>query len=1190
MRPLQQSPKTVVLYFKEEFKGQKHTVRAVLTESSAKLFSKDMAPSSLKKMSGFRRMTEGNYASLEKSLWDMPVNSDLGLTLLPGSQIQTKDEKGLGFTAESSPKEAGNEHDEISDQPRSFGAEVRVKSSTQESAFPNEAKNPRISPIPGSESANLSYVTADLNRARPSSHILIVINERSAVQDNADSAHAALFNQQQMGSREIRNTKSCQHGSYSSRLAKWKKFGTRASNELQGSKVSKVKGPAFETHNDASYMHYNQGLYETNTIQSGNRLESVGIIELPLSGTGGGSKSSKPEFHRQIKCSLDVAPERIFPSIVAFASRSPAKHPHYPSRNLSKVLTQQLRHSRLPPDTQANNRAQLLKIGKRVNKRSWSTYFPAKARFSPHTKIPDPSFLVAPSTPPSQILQHQHLINPTLTSTNSHPYTTFSSTSPAHIFLNYPSISEAFDDLTSLDPLVGTLNTAHTGDHPQSAPRRSASMPNLWSTRAPTIMGSSNNFMPATMPTPPSELESFSLHTRQNYARFTAQDVGGPSMPMNSAMAAGGLQNHRRPLEMRPNYSYKEVKSLISHVTEQAKNLKAENVKLQSSNTALGKHVESLRSEKGAMIELIQYRERTITQKHQQNEAMRQEMMSMQKQHQQMLNEYYGLIATLRKENGTGNPSAIAQRIRQGHAPNTTSPTSQGNQPNRTNVNAPTVCLTNREQLSISRPEFEQRSSVLQGQPQVQPLSVSGGLEADVRDASSRSLQQARASAIHNRSNLLQTMSYSAYSEANPANTSSQASVTPGFVAANHNNMKFANDQPTRCMRPIIPFDSAVGSVTTTSVQNNKRPIGHVSPERVTIDLTDGSQPPIRSASCSHPVHQTSQLAVQGGHSPFNLLPGQYSPPQDPALSRAQSQSPSGLSAQNQNLEDQMPLSRSSQSPDRAMKIQRQAIARMAKKPLCWLEGGNPFKKEAKFIPQSVPLNLRQSSKGSAGGLVIPTDSPKEGSVAPLPETATGRQSREKVPGKARAVLTAEAKKERARGYRKKAADKKKREEEATKQLLQAETISTNAMRAQKQERRATKVGKRQEQSRNPSGGVGLQEPQKTLNGQLYQKDTSVLQAVPQGSIEQAPSDDHDSLFGDDEDGQMEMEDSETSPEADCEILEDGVDSVYAAELEAQLSADADATMWMGDEQIDTLGGGDGHVGGPCEPEESEEE
>lgn len=1150
-----------------------------------------MAPSSLKKMSGFPRMTEGNYASLEKSLWDTPVNSDLGLTLLPGSQIQTKDEKGLGITAGSSSKEAGNEHDKILEQLRSFGAENQVENTTHESAFPNEAKNPRSSRSHGLESANLSYVTADLNRARLFSQISTLKNDKTAV-GNAGSAYAALYNEQQIGSSEIRNDKNYQHGSYSSRLAKWKKLGIRTTNGIQGSTVSKVKEPAFETHNDTSYMHYNQGLYENDTIQSGKGLELFGIIGPPLSGSGRGSKSSKPELHRQIKCSLDVTPEGIFPPVISFASRLQAKHPQYPSRNPSKVLTQQLRHSRLPPDTHANIRVQLLKSGNQVNKRSWTTHFPAKARFYSHAKTPDTSFLVAPFKP-SQTHQHRHLINPTLTSTNLYPYTSISSTSPTDKFLKYPSFSKTFDDLISLGPLEGTFNTAHASNHHQSAPRRSASMPNLWSKRAPTIMGSSKDFTPASMPTPPSEMESFSLHTRQNYARyFTTQDVSGPSMPMNSAMAAGGVQHRRQRLGIKTNYSYEEVKSLISHVTEQAQNLKAKNINLQSSNTALENHVEGLQSEKGAMINLIHYQERTIAQKDQQNEAIRQKVMSMQKQHKQMWDNYCGLIATLRKENGTGNPSAIAQRIRQGHAPNTTSPASQGDAANQPNVNAPTVYLANHAQLSISRPEFEQISSGLQGHVQVHPLSVSGGLEADARDASNRSLQQqARARANHNRTNTLQTMAFPADPEANPANTSSQASVTPGFVAANHNNMRFPHNQPIGYMQSIIQSDATIETMTT-SVSNDKCPIGHASPERVTIDLTDGSQPPVRSASCSHSVDQTSQLAVKGGHSPFNLLPGQCSQPQYPAINRAQSKSPSALSAQNQSLKDQLPLSQSSQSPDReAMQIQREAIARMAKKPLCWLKGENPFRKETKIDPHCGPPDQRQFSESSAGGLVISTDSPKEGSVAPLPKNATGRQSRDRVPGKARAVLTAEAKKERARIYRKKAADKKKREREVTKQLLQAEAMSTNAMRAQKQERRANKVEQRQEQSRNPSVGVGPQEPQKTLDGQLYQENTSVLQAVPQASIDQAPSDDHDSLFGDDEEGQMEMEDLETLPEeADSEILEDGVDSAYVAELEAQLSADADATMWTGLEQTDTLGGGDGHVGVPCENEESEEE
>ena len=1142
-----------------------------------------MAPSSLKKMSGSQRMTEGNYASLEKPLWDTPVNSGLGLTLLPGSQIQTK-EKILRTTAESSPKEAGNEYDKTLKQLRSSGAEVGVERSTQESAFPYETKNPKISTIPGSESSNLSYVTADVNLARPFLQKLIVEDDKNSVQDNADSADAAPYNGRQMGSSEIRNAKSCHHGSYSSRLAKWKEPGIRPSNKIQGSKVSKVKEPGFETHNDASNMHYNQGLYEKDTIRSGNRSESVGIIGLPLSGSGRGSRFSKPELRRQIKCSLDVAPERIFPRVISLASRSAAKHAYYPSRNLSKVLTPQLKHSRLPPDTRANIRAQLFKSGKRVNKRrSWTTYFPAKATFSPHTSISNTSFLVDPFTP-SQTHRHQDLINPPpLASTDLHPYTTFSSTFPSHILSNtfskYSSRPKAVDDLISLDPPQETLNTAHAGNQLQSAPRRSASMPNLWSKRAPIILGYSNRFKPATMPIPPSEMESLSLHTPQNFAQvFTSQDVSGPSMPMNGAMAAGGLQHHRQLLENKSYYSLEEVRSLISHFTEQVQNLKAENINLHSSNVAWEKRVEGFQSERAAMTECIQQHQRAVAQKHQQNEAMRQKVMFMQKQHKQMRDNYCGLIAILRKENGTGKPSAIAQRIRQGHAPDTTTPASQGNQSNQPNVNAPTVYLAAHAQSPISRPGFEQISSVLQGQVQEQPISVSGGLEADVRDASSPSLQQqACARTNHNRTNPLQAMSIPAYVEANPANTSNQASMTPGSIAANHNDMKFPHIPPTRYMQPIIPFGAAVGAVTT-SLPNDKRPTGHISPERVTIDLTDELQAPVRSASCSHSVHEKSHLAVQDGPSLSNFLPSQNAPPQYAAVNHTQSQSPSGMSAQNQNLKDQQPPCQSSQGPDReAMQIQREAIARMAKKSLPWLKGGNPFRRGTETDLQSGWPTLRPFSEGSAGELVISTDSPREGSVAPLPETATGRQSQDKVPRKAKVVLTAEAKRERARVYRKKAADKKKREKEATKQFLDTEAMSINATRAQKQERRATKVESRQEQSRNPSGGVGLHNPQKTLDGQLHQEDTNVLQAASQGSMEQAPSDDHDSLFGDDGNGRMGMEDVKTSPEADSEILEDGVDSAYVAELEAQLSADADAS-------------GDGHVGGPCESEESEEE
>jgi len=55
-----------------------------------------MAPSSLKKMSGSRGWKEGNYASANKPPLIGLTNGDLGLTLLPGLQIQKADEHQAG--------------------------------------------------------------------------------------------------------------------------------------------------------------------------------------------------------------------------------------------------------------------------------------------------------------------------------------------------------------------------------------------------------------------------------------------------------------------------------------------------------------------------------------------------------------------------------------------------------------------------------------------------------------------------------------------------------------------------------------------------------------------------------------------------------------------------------------------------------------------------------------------------------------------------------------------------------------------------------------------------------------------------------------------------------------------------------------------------------------------------------------
>ena len=74
--------------------------------------AKRMAPSSLKKMRGGRIGREGNDASFVESAKGRSLCNDLGLTLLPGSQILKEDDRDIRAT-----KSRGQQHD-ISEEPQ----------------------------------------------------------------------------------------------------------------------------------------------------------------------------------------------------------------------------------------------------------------------------------------------------------------------------------------------------------------------------------------------------------------------------------------------------------------------------------------------------------------------------------------------------------------------------------------------------------------------------------------------------------------------------------------------------------------------------------------------------------------------------------------------------------------------------------------------------------------------------------------------------------------------------------------------------------------------------------------------------------------------------------------------------------------------------------------------------------------
>lgn len=71
-------------------------------------------------------------------------------------------------------------------------------------------------------------------------------------------------------------------------------------------------------------------------------------------------------------------------------------------------------------------------------------------------------------------------------------------------------------------------------------------------------------------------------------------------------MATGGPQYSHRRLEVKPNYSHEEVKTLIFNLVGKAKVLQAENTHLQSLITARKKGFESLQCGKADVTKQIQ--------------------------------------------------------------------------------------------------------------------------------------------------------------------------------------------------------------------------------------------------------------------------------------------------------------------------------------------------------------------------------------------------------------------------------------------------------------------------------------------------------------------------------------------------------------------------------------------------------
>ena len=1060
-----------------------------------------MAPSSLKKMSGVQVRSEGNYASFEEIPRFEFTSCDLGLTLLPGSQIHKRNEKEARTAAEGSPGKLGSKYAGRPEQWKSIETEIQSKIRGQEAALSNEVTNPSSFPDPGPEGAKMSPGTARVSREGPISQSTKYCSGR--LQDTVNSVVVAPLDEQVTGTVEIRNNKSCRCDDSSPRTAKRRRPGSRETIERQDSRISNGKEAAPRAHSNRFHVRHEQDLSGVNAIHAEKKDALSATVEVPSSGTGGDLGTSKQKSRAPKTGSSEIAVAHSHQSTilgfeelalrddasikVASTSRPSPKQRHSELEELTvhyqpSISSKSLRKdSCLFLETATNIRKQVLKPMNEVN-RSWTSHFPAKAKILSEAKIlrsanlPAPFLRVTPLTPRKD--RHKpHQSTVPLTCTNLHNYTRSSSTHPSPPLSTYLGLAEAFNHSSDARALVHVFDTVYTGKLHPSSRRRSASLPNLASTCVPMSMDSSNSFGPSSIPTPPREQPSCpgsfsspnllshsesppfcqnlvgSSHGRADasfnvgdslslFGQFNSNlqhereislsgspsldftsgpqspqivaqqsrynNMAGPSAPTDLAVAPGGPLFRRQRLEVKSNYSYEEVKSLVSRLVRETKTLKAENTTLQSINTVMKKGSESFQRDQASLNQTIQHHEHTIAQKDQQIEAMRKQGSSLQHHYRNVYNENQRLVANMRKANGADKPSKIAERIRLDHSPNTVNTASQSGQP---------------------REESLLRESI-------------------------------------------------------------------------------------KCVPSLQPNVAAVRTLINND--QTREPFTEQLPKNpVTVDLTDDSGPSSAPISRDTSMHPSAQSQMP----PSQLIPDQESQSDDSGLSHT----------------DKGPR------------------ARTAEERCSWLPGGNPYKgieQQARLSNSRLPLTW--SANGQA-------QCPETGSVAPLPETATGQRTKE-APKKTKVFLDPEAKKEKRKAYRKTAAEKKKREKEGAKQMLEDESMPSNAMRALKQDRRATKARERQDQARKHSEEFGPLEPQKTLDGRLHQESTH-------NGNDAALEQDETAALAAELEAQLEaMLDEESKTDANAEEME-GVESTDAASDQTPFTS----TLPDGDDRYNDL-------------------
>ena len=1029
-----------------------------------------MAPSSLMKMSGVQVRSEGNYASFEEMPRVEFTSCDLGLTLLPGSQIHKRYEKEARTAAEGSPEELGSKYAGRGEQWKPFETEIQSKTRAWEAGLSNEVTNPSSFPESGPERAKMLLGTARIKQEEPNSQSTKDCSGR--MQGTVKSVVVAPLDEQVMGTIEIRNTESYQCDDYSPRAAERRRSGSREIIERQDLSISKGKQAPPRAHGDRFHVRHEQNLSGVNAIHAEKRKTLDATVDVPFSGTGGdwGLRNQQPRTQVTGSSEIAVAPHHHQSTILGFKElalrddasttvdstsrplrklqHSELEEPtvHCQSSIFSKSLSAQYRkHPCLFLKIPTKIRKQMLKPINEVN-RSWTSHFPAKAKILRSANLPAPFKRVTRLTPrEDRHKPHQNTVP--LTSTNLHNYTRSSSTHPSPPLSTHLRLAEALNHSSEAGDLAHVFDTAHTRRFHQSSRRRSDSLPELASKCVPLDMHSSNNFGPSSIPTPPREqlscpekFLSSNLLSHSETPPFYQNLVGSSrgqadaSFNIGDSLPLFGQYNSNLQREHEINLS-------VSRNLDFASASQSRQIMAQQSN-------HNIMAGPSAPTDLAvasggpMFRRRTLEVKANYSyEEVKSFLSSLMRETKSLKAENTKL------QSMNTDMMKVSESFQQ--------------------------C-----QASLNQTIQHHEQTIAQKDQQIESMQHRGSsLEHDYRTIYSdyRRLDNDYQQLVANLRKANGADKPSEIAKRIRLEHSPNAVGTPG-----------QNGQPRE--KPLL-LDSFVPSIQpnfaavenlVNNEQTRERFTEQLSTNPVTIDLTDDSGP--SSAPTSQDT--STRLSAESQTPPSQPMPDQESQGDDSGPSQ----------------------------------IGKGARARTGQERCSWLPEGNPYKgieAQARLSNSRLPLT------GGANGQ---THCPETGSVAPLPETATGRRTKE-APKRTRVLLNPEAKKERQKAYRKTAAEKKKRE---------------NAMRPFKQDRRADKARERQNRAREHSEETGPLKPRKTPDGRLFQESTHDGNDAGQEQDETA------ALAAELEEQLEAMLDEESKTDVNAEEME-GVESIDAA-------------------------------------------